>query len=359
MIASGEKEIPRVKRALSSNFFDLLDSVGDTRRQEIEEACVEASFEPLQIVYEQGSAADAVFIVAEGSVEAVTFSPDRKQSRLVAVMSRGDFFGDLAVFTNNPRLATIRTREACRLLRIDRDDFLHLLKQIPDLGLFFSLNLARRLHNTATEAHHDVYSIDLTGNLQRFDLLTIVQAITGMGHTGELRLNNSANEILGCFFFHQGRVEYARFAHLHGIEAIWQGFVESASEGVFYFRSVTEPSEPFPKEYKIDMDSTNLLLQGVGKRDTYQAMPLTLRQMKGRLTRVADDLEWKDEETRILAGLIWNRIADQPQLLINIWHQLNYSAMSFLEVVMEMGMSGHAELFVAPEEIEEAEGKSA
>ena len=336
----------------ASNFFDLLQSLNDASRRKVEGSWTEISFEPHKVIYEQGSPADSVYIVAEGAVEAITYSPDRKQSRLVAVMSRGDFFGDLAVFTNNPRLATIRAREATRVFCLEREDFLHLLKRIPELGFFFSCNLARRLHGTSTQVHHSVYEIDLTGNLQRFDLLTIVQAITSMGHTGELRLNNSANELLGCFFFRQGRVEHARFGHLLGLEAIWQGFVESTSEGTFIFHAVDKPSSPFPEQYKIDIDSTNLLLQGVGKRDTYQALPLTLRQMKGKLTRMAEKLEWKDEESRALAGQIWDRIADKPQVLAELWPKLNCSAMSFLEVIMEMGMSGQAELFVEPEELE-------
>ncbi len=336
----------------TSNFFDLLESLDEATRKKIENAWTESSFAPLQVICEQGSPPDAVYIVASGSVESVTYSPDSRQSRLVAVMARGDFFGDISVFTQHPRLATIRAREATRIFRLEREVFLRLLRQIPELGLFFSFNLARRLHGTATEAHHNVYAIDLTGNLQRFDLLTIVQAITCMRHTGELRLNNSANELLGCFFFREGRVEHARFGHLHGLEAIWQGFVESASEGAFNFRSVAEPTAPFPTEYKIDIDSTNLLLQGVGKRDTYQALPLTLRQMKGRLTRKARTLDWKDDESRDLARQIWGRISDQPQVLIELWRALNFSAMSFLEVVMELGMSGQAELLVSPEEIE-------
>src|SRR5271170_3325447 len=210
--------------------------------------------EPGHVVYQQGDPADAVYVVVSGAVEAVTFSPDGKQSRSVAVMSRGEFFGDLAVFTNNPRLAMVRTREKAEVLRIGKSDFLGLMKTVPALGFYFSINLARRLHNTSTEAHHSVYAIDLSGNLRRFDLLIIVQAISGMGHTGELRLNNSANELLGSFFFREGRVEHARFGHLLGLEAIWQGFVESASEGTFNFRSVAQPAAPFPEKYKIDID---------------------------------------------------------------------------------------------------------
>jgi hypothetical protein len=354
VVASAQKENLLVNRDDTSNFFDLFESLDEATQDKIEDAWLEASFAPLEIICEQGSPPDAVYIVASGVVETVTYSPDSKQSRLVAVMSRGDFFGEISFFTKNPRLATIRAREETRILRIEQDDFLRLLKQIPELGLFFSFNLARRLYGASIEAHHSVYSIDLTGNLQRFDLLTIVQAVTSMGHTGELRLNNSANELLGCFFFRHGRVEQARFGHLLGIEAIWQGFVESASEGTFNFRSVDEPTAPFPPGYKIDVDSTNLLLTGVGKRDVYQALPLTLRQMKGQLVRKGRTFEWNDPESLSLAGQIWNRIGHEPQNLAELWRDLNCSAMSFLEVVMELGMSGQAELLVAPEEIDDS-----
>jgi len=343
-----------VKSNNKSSFFDTFDLLDQATRNKIEAAWEEVDFAPLEVICEQGSPPDAVYIIMSGAVESVTHSPDSKQSRLVAVMERGDFFGDLSVFTRNPRLATVRTREAARILRIEREEFLRLMRQIPELGLFFSFNLARRLHSTSTEAHHSVYTIDLTGNLQRFDLLTIVQAITSMGHTGELRLNNSANELLGCFFFRHGRVEHARFGHLLGIEAIWQGFVESASEGTFNFRSVAEPSAPFPEEHKIDVDSTNLLLTGVGKRDVYQALPQTLRQMKGQLIRKAATLEWKDDESRELARQVWDGISDQPRKLSDLWRSLNCSAMSFLDVVMELGMSGQAELLVAAEEMDES-----
>ncbi len=334
----------------TSNFLLLLDTLDETSRHAVEQVCALVSLEPGRLVYQQNDVADAVYIIVSGVAEAVTFSPDGKQSRSLAVMTRGEFFGDLAIFTNNPRLAAVRTREPVELLRIKKEAFMHLLKTIPAISYFFCHNLAMRLHGTSTEAHHAVYAIDLSGNLQRFDLLTIVQAITGMAHTGELCLLSRANDLLGSFFFRKGRVEFARFGHLMGLEAIWQGFIESASEGTFTFRSIETPTLPFPVAYKIEMESTSLLLEGVGKRDTYQGMPETLRKMEGTFSRVTKALEWKDPETRVLAEQIWNLI-NKPQSLTHIWSQLNFSAISFLEVVMEMGMNGQAELFVEEDKV--------
>jgi len=335
-----------------TNFLALLESMPEATWKTIDAACARLKLEAKEIVYKQGEPADAVYIVASGVVEAVTFSPDGKQSRTVATMAQGDFFGDLAVFTNHARLATVRTCEASEVWRIGADDFLRLMKTIPELGLFFSRTLAQRLHHTSTEAHHTVYAIDLTGNLQRFDLLTIVQAITGMGHTGELRLNNSANELLGSFFFRRGKVEHARFGPLLGLEAIWQGFIESASEGTFSFRSAEKPTTPFEDCDKIDMESTSLLLEGVGKRDTYQGLPKPLRDLEGSLTRISEKLDWKNDENKALAEKVWALIAE-PQTLLALKQKLNVSAISFLDVVMEMGMNGSAELFVDESKIEE------
>jgi len=334
------------------NFFTLVESLNPILRRRIEDACTSMKMGAGEFIYQQGDPADAVFFVVWGVVEAVTFSPDGKLSRCVAQMSTGEFFGDLAVFTDNPRFAAVRTREPSEVLRIEKSAFMNLLKTVPDLGLFFSRNLARRLHSTSTEAHLSVYAIDLTGNLQRFDLLTIVQAITGMGHTGELHLNNSANQLLGSFFFRQGRVEHARFGHLFGLEAIWQGFIESTSEGTFNFKSVEAPTTPFPQENKIDMESTSLLLEGVGKRDTFQGMPETLRHMDGRLARLAPELDWKNPDTQVVAKEIWGLIVE-PQPLLTIWKKLNYSAITVLEVVMEMGMNSQAELFIDETQLRE------
>jgi hypothetical protein len=343
---------PTVPKDADSSFLVLLEALDEPGRKRICAVCSQATLGPGLPVYRQGDPADAVYVVAYGVVEALTFSPDGTQSRLVATMEQGDLFGDLAIFTDQPRLATVRTRGAAEVWRIGKEEFLSLMTTIPELGFFLSRMLARRLHRTSMEAHHHVYGIDLTGNLERFDLLTIVQAITGMGHSGELVLNNSANELLGSFFFRRGKVEQARFGPLRGLEAIWQGFIESAAEGSFSFHSVEAPPGPVGDSDRIDMESTSLLLEGVGKRDTYQGLPMTLRQMEGSLVRVAQKLDWKNAENRALAEKIWSLIPE-TQPLLTIHQQLNVSAISFLEVVMEMGLNGQAELFVEESRIAE------
>jgi len=327
-----------------ANFFTLHSLLDTASRIEIDSVCKKLSYEADEVIYQQGEEAHAVFIVASGVVEALTHSPDGKQTRSLAYMRKGDFFGDLGVLTAQSRLATVRTCEPTQVLQIEKLMFVRLIDKIPKLGAYFARNLARRLHKTSSEAQLDTYLLDLGGNLQHFDLLIIFQAITSANHSGELRLNNASNELIGSFFFRQGRVEFARFAHLEGVEAVWQGFLDSATEGAFSFRVGMKPTLPFNKEYKIDIDSTDLLMQGVSKRDAYLAIDATLRKMPGKLHRKAELLRWSEEETSTLAGRIWELISKRPQPLDSLWRRLNYSSLAFLQVVGELLRSRQAEL---------------
>ena len=337
-----------MEHSFEANFFTLLEMLDVGSRLQIEGVCTQRSAQAHEIIYQQGAPPDSIYIVASGVVEALTQSPDGLQSRSVGFMGRGDFFGDLAVLTGQPRLAMVRACEETKLLHIEKMAFLQLLDKIPKLGAYFTRNLARRLYKTSTQAHMAIYSLDLSGNLRHFDLLTIFQAITSMGRSGELQLNNSAYELIGSFFFREGKVEHARFAHLDGVEALWQGFVESCCDGSFTFRVVDQPSVPFTDDHRVDLACTDLLMRGVTRRDVFYALPEPLRRMEGRLGRVAELLVWTETETQPLAGRIWELMAKRPQPLDSLWRRLSYSSVTFLEVVSELIAQGQAEWMETP-----------
>jgi len=332
-----------------SNFFTLLGFLDAGSRLQIDGACTKRKVQPQEMIYAQGDPANAIYIVSSGVVEALTVSPDGQQTRSVGVMGRGDFFGDLAVLTGQPRLAAVRALEPTELLQIEKMAFINLLEKIPKMGAYFTRNLAKRLHKTSTEAHLKVYDLDLSGNLRHFDLLTIFQAITSMGRTGELHINNSANELVGSFFFREGRAEQARFVHLEGIEAAWEGFVQSTTDGTFTFRAKEQSTFPVTEQNTIAMASTDLLMEGCQRRDKYQALPESLRQMQGQLQRMTPLLNWTEPENQALAERIWELMAKRPQPLASMWRRLNHSSLTYLETVTQMLVTSQAEwLSTAP-----------
>jgi len=335
-----------------ANFFTLLELLEAGNRLEVESASKSLTLPAGHVVYEQGDPANSVYIVASGRVEAFTHSSDGRQTRTLGIMGKGDFFGDLAVLTGQPRLAGVRTCEATKLMQFEKLPFVKMLEKVPKVGAFFARNLAKRLHQTSTEAHISVFEIDLAGNLEHFDLLVIFYTILSSGRSGELELHNADNEVIGSFFFHEGQMAHARTLHLAGLEAIWQAVVQPATAGTFMFHIKDEPATPYPDDQKVDLDSTELLAQGVARQDAFLALPEELRRMDLRINRRFVELTWTDEPTQALAERIWELIAKRPQPLDSLWRRLTCSAVTFLQTVNLMVSMGQIEI-LAKEPVEE------
>ncbi len=327
-----------------ANFFTQLELLDAAGRLEVEGACTKQTLPAGQVVYEQGDPANSVYIVVAGRVEAFTQSPDGRQSRTVGLMGKGDFFGDLAVLTGQPRLAGVRTCEPTKVMQFEKLAFVRMLDKVPKIGAFFARNLAKRLHRTSTEAHVSVYSIDLAGNLEHFDLLVIFYTIIHSNRSGELELHNAENEIIGSFFFREGQLVHARILHLVGVEAIWQSVMPPATPGTFIFHIKDEPSTPYPEDQKVELASDELLAQGVAKHEAFMAIPEELRRMDLRINRRFVELTWNDEATLPLAERIWELIAKRPQPLDSLWRRLTISSMTFLETVNLMANTGQIEV---------------
>jgi MFS family permease len=82
---------------------------------------------PDVIVINQGDRGDAFYVIDRGRLSVI-----KDGVRLSYDMEEGDGFGELALLRDAPRAATITSLEPCRLLRIERDDFLAALTGVAD-----------------------------------------------------------------------------------------------------------------------------------------------------------------------------------------------------------------------------------
>jgi CRP/FNR family cyclic AMP-dependent transcriptional regulator len=74
--------------------------------ERIAELAVPRSFEPGQIVFREGDASDTCYIVRSGRARAVREHPDGRTITL-ATFGSGDIFGELAMFEDELRSATV------------------------------------------------------------------------------------------------------------------------------------------------------------------------------------------------------------------------------------------------------------
>lgn len=99
------------------------------------------------IVFREGEMNNAMYVILSGSVE-VFFTRKNIVQRL-AVMKKGDFFGEMALFRATPRTATAKAILDCHLAVIESKQQLEkFLINNPDFSAKMVRILADRLANT-------------------------------------------------------------------------------------------------------------------------------------------------------------------------------------------------------------------
>jgi F420-non-reducing hydrogenase small subunit len=100
-------------------------------------------FEPGDTVFHQEDHGDAMYIILEGEVE---ISQESEKDRyLLARLCPGEFFGELAIIADQPRVATASVAKRTQLLPIKRDEFFEKMKAEPELALYILQVLIMRL----------------------------------------------------------------------------------------------------------------------------------------------------------------------------------------------------------------------
>ena len=96
-----------------------------------------------QLLIREGAAGDDFFILVRGSAEVL------KGKRKVATLRAGDFAGEVALLTDAPRTATVRTTSPATTLRASRKGFTALLDTSPKIQRKVLKALADRVAPTA------------------------------------------------------------------------------------------------------------------------------------------------------------------------------------------------------------------
>ncbi|MDA1274793.1 MAG: cyclic nucleotide-binding domain-containing protein [Verrucomicrobia bacterium] len=85
-----------------------------------------------ELIIKKGDPGDAVYFVLSGEVR-VRLLVQYDETKL-GVIKSGEFFGEMAMFTQSPRSADILSESDTRLLRLSAEAFLLLIKQVPALA---------------------------------------------------------------------------------------------------------------------------------------------------------------------------------------------------------------------------------
>lgn len=107
------------------------------------------SYQPGQILFEQGDSGDAAYVVMSGEADILVDNGDERIK--VASVHANDFIGEIAILCDIPRTATVQASTKLETLKISKDRFLGLLTEFPEMAIEIMRVLADRLAITTAE----------------------------------------------------------------------------------------------------------------------------------------------------------------------------------------------------------------
>ena len=131
---------------------DIFYQLTPTQLEMVANVCHEHTYAMGEIILEEGASSKELYVITHGEVEilvnpAVVGGPESQQGKAtIAVLRRGQCFGEIALVDEGLRSATVRSaQKGTTLLILPRDKVMMLCETYPQLGYRLMYNLAADL----------------------------------------------------------------------------------------------------------------------------------------------------------------------------------------------------------------------
>jgi len=121
---------------------DIFAPLSTEELRQLAAATVGHVFAPGETLIRAGDEGSSMFVVHNGRVQVQV--SDNGTARPVAVLTEGNFFGEMALFTGEPRTASVVAIEETEVLEIGHDAMKHIFETNPDLAESISWTIAER-----------------------------------------------------------------------------------------------------------------------------------------------------------------------------------------------------------------------
>lgn len=109
---------------------------------ELAENLKEIAITPDEFLFIEGDIGNKVYFVIKGELSVLT----ENNSKEIAKINKGDFFGEIALFKNRPRNASVKAITFCHLYYLDKDSFDLFIPKYP--------SIARKIEEKVLEREH-------------------------------------------------------------------------------------------------------------------------------------------------------------------------------------------------------------
>ncbi|KJP88001.1 hypothetical protein AK88_02276 [Plasmodium fragile] len=118
------------KRKMYEDFLkqvSILKDMDPYERSKVADSLKTKTFSDQEDIIKEGEQGDTFYIIIEGKAVAI------KNKTVIKTYSKGDYFGELALLKNQPRAATVKAKDTCQVVYLDRKSFKRLLGPIEEI----------------------------------------------------------------------------------------------------------------------------------------------------------------------------------------------------------------------------------
>lgn len=134
---------------------ELFHGLNDHQLDQLMQISHLQTYQQQDVVFEQDSVGDALYIIAEGQVEVAVRDKDG-DSYVAVYLGTGQVFGEMALIDQTTRSAAIIAAEdQTQIYRISTQDFTDLCTKQTDIGYILMRNIAQDLSFKLRHHHTD------------------------------------------------------------------------------------------------------------------------------------------------------------------------------------------------------------
>ena len=108
------------------------------------------NIEPNNTIFEEGQPGTAAFLIVSGKVE-VRVGMKGESPRTLSKLGKGDILGEMALFDNQPRMASAVAIEKTEVIRISRDEFRARMEDMDPVMRSILLMMVKRMREMSDQ----------------------------------------------------------------------------------------------------------------------------------------------------------------------------------------------------------------
>jgi CRP-like cAMP-binding protein len=163
--------------------------------ERIAQLAVPRGFQAGQVIFREGDASDTCYVVHTGRTRAVHQHGDGRIITL-ATFGPGDIFGELALFEDELRSATVEALEETGVLAVLGPDMRRLMSEHPQIAMRLVIALGRRLREANERlARRSFQSVQSRVAAVLGELVAQAQAAKAPGESGDVQITATQTDL--------------------------------------------------------------------------------------------------------------------------------------------------------------------